>query len=102
MIKTQIQLPDELYREIKRVAREREMSLAEVLRRGAEHMTQVYPPLDNPKEEWTLPGPFSLGTKGDPFADPDWRFNLNSRGTVESVLREKQPARDGPGKKSKR
>ena len=45
MIKTQIQLPDCLYREVKRVAREREMSLAEVLRRGVEYITRVYPPL---------------------------------------------------------
>lgn len=45
MIKTQIQLPDCLYREVKRVAKEREMSLAEVLRRGVEYITRVYPPL---------------------------------------------------------
>jgi predicted DNA-binding ribbon-helix-helix protein len=30
MIRTQIQLPDALYREVKRVAAEREMSLAEL------------------------------------------------------------------------
>ena len=45
MIKTQIQLPDCLYREAKRVAEEREMSLAEVFRRGVEYITRVYPPL---------------------------------------------------------
>ena len=45
MIKTQIQLPDALYREAKRVAEEREMSLAEVLRRGVEYITRVYPPV---------------------------------------------------------
>ncbi len=45
MIKTQIQLPDSLYHEAKRVSRERELSLAEVLRRGVEYITRVYPPL---------------------------------------------------------
>ena len=34
MIRTQIQLPDELYRRVKRLAAEREMSLAEMTRRG--------------------------------------------------------------------
>jgi|APFre7841882724_1041349.scaffolds.fasta_scaffold06917_3 hypothetical protein len=36
MIKTQIRLPDDLNREAKRVAREREISLAEVVRRWVE------------------------------------------------------------------
>ena len=56
MIKTQIQLPDYLYREAKRVAQEREMSLAEVLRRGVEYITRVYPPLIPPQEHaWHIP-----------------------------------------------
>ena len=56
MIKTQIQLPDSLYREAKRVATEREMSLAEVLRRGVEYITRVYPPLNATEgRAWKLP-----------------------------------------------
>jgi hypothetical protein len=56
MIKTQIQLPDLLYREAKRVAREREISLAEVLRRGVEYITRVYPPLGAAHERaWQIP-----------------------------------------------
>ena len=47
MIKTQVQLPDELYKEARRIARERQMSLAEVMRRGIEYMSQVYPPLSS-------------------------------------------------------
>lgn len=46
MIKTQVQLPDGLYQEAKRVAREREISLAEVMRRGVEYIVRVYPPLN--------------------------------------------------------
>lgn len=44
MIKTQVQIPDELYRKAKKIAREREWSLAEVMRRGLEYMTQSCPP----------------------------------------------------------
>ena len=61
MIKTQVQLPDELYREAKRVAAEREMSLAEVMRRGIEYMTRVYPPLKF-KKEWAPPLPGHHGS----------------------------------------
>lgn len=61
MIKTQIQLPDRLYQEAKRVAQEREMSLAEVLRRGLEYITRVYPPLhETAGQKWQLPEPVSL------------------------------------------
>lgn len=53
MIKTQVQIPDDLYRAAKRVARERELSLAEVMRRGLEYIVTVYPTLD--EEPWELP-----------------------------------------------
>ena len=62
MIKTQIQLPDDLYHAAKRVAREREMSLAEVVRRGVEYITKAYPPLDQDGPEWHPPQPHDLGT----------------------------------------
>jgi hypothetical protein len=76
MVKTQIQLPDELYRELKRVAREREMSLAEVLRRGAEILLRRYPESPESAETWALPEPRAL--HGDAFfANPDWRFEAN-------------------------
>ncbi len=46
MIRAQIELPDHLYVEVKRIAREREISMSEVIRRGLEHITRrVYPPL---------------------------------------------------------
>ena len=61
MIKTQVQIPDDLYKEAKRVAREREMSLAEVMRRGLEYMTQVYLPL-RPSTKWSPPEPRHLGS----------------------------------------
>ena len=75
MIKTQIQLPDRLYREAKRVARERELSLAEVVRRGVEYITHVYPRLAAEAQPWTPPHPHHLGEfKASP---EDWRLLAN-------------------------
>jgi hypothetical protein len=61
MVKTQIQLPDELYQEAKRVAREREISFAEVVRRGVDYITRVYPPVGDRKTGWSPPAPRRLG-----------------------------------------
>ena len=43
MVKTQVQIPDWLYQRAKQIAREREISLAEVMRRGLEYMSQTHP-----------------------------------------------------------
>ena len=102
MVKTQIQLPDELYREVKRVAHEREMSLAEVLRRGAEYITGIYPPLAHPRTEWTLPGPFDLGVREDPFTSPDWRYEINMSNSISALIREKRSASYGRQTRKKR
>jgi hypothetical protein len=60
MIRAQIQLPDELYHEAKRLCEKREMSLAELARRGVEHMVTV---LNRGRKEapWLPPQPQSLG-----------------------------------------
>lgn len=55
MIKTQIQLPDELYYALKKVAEEREWSLAEALRRGAEYIVSTHPSDSCVNEEWKPP-----------------------------------------------
>jgi hypothetical protein len=54
MIKTQVQLPDELYYKAKAIADQREWSLAEVVRRGLEHMALTYPVRASAKQ-WVLP-----------------------------------------------
>jgi hypothetical protein len=54
MIKTQIQLPDELYYKAKAIAEQREWSLAEVVRRGIEQMALAYPLKPN-TANWKLP-----------------------------------------------
>lgn len=63
MVKMQIQLPDRLYDQAKRVARERELSLAEVVRRGVEYITRVYPPLPDEHTAWSLPAPIRTKMK---------------------------------------
>lgn len=55
MIRTQIQLPDSLYAEIKRIAQEQEWSIAEVLRRGAEAILRRYPSHKKQAVTWKLP-----------------------------------------------
>lgn len=45
MVKTQVQIPDDLYERAKQIAREREISLAEVMRRGLEYMSRTHPPV---------------------------------------------------------
>lgn len=54
MTRTQIQLPDELYRRAKAFAEEREISLAEVARRGIELFIDRFPDARTAKD-WKLP-----------------------------------------------
>ena len=74
MVRTQIQLPDALYDEVKRVAREREMSLAEVVRRGVEYITRAYPAVGSDRS-WAPPPPSNLGAFKAP--PEDWRLLVN-------------------------
>ena len=55
MVKTEVQIPDDLYHKIKLIAKTREMSFAEVIRRGAEYMTSVYPVDKEISNNWELP-----------------------------------------------
>ena len=63
MVKTQIQLPDELYERVKNLAKRKEWSLAEALRRGAELLLQQYPHSRPVKEPWSPPKPRRLGCR---------------------------------------
>lgn len=83
MIKTQIQVPEELFRELRSFAKQREWSLAETFRRGAELLLQVYPaPPHADDVEWTPPTSSKVGWKGlnatqlrdAAFADSDPRL----------------------------
>jgi hypothetical protein len=66
----QIQLPDALHARAKRIAEKRETSLAELVRRGLEHMVRLYPDEES-EGRWELPNARSLG---EFLAPPeDWR-----------------------------
>jgi hypothetical protein len=54
MTRTQIQLPDRLYARAKRFAAERELSLAELTRRGLELLLDRYPEAGTSRP-WQLP-----------------------------------------------
>ncbi len=71
MTRTQIQLPDALYAQAKRLAERQEMSLAELVRRGLEHMIRVHRGGDDAAPEWRLPDPVALGGFLAPVSD--WR-----------------------------
>ncbi len=64
MTRTQIQLPDEVYARAKRLCQTREISLAELARRGIEHILNVYSSSAVSADEWHLPKPRNLGWKG--------------------------------------
>lgn len=82
MTRTQIQLPDDLYAEAKQLCEEREMSFAELARRGIEHMMNV---LNSGKrnEVWLPPMPQSLGWTG--LSDEELK-RLAQEGSTEREL----------------
>jgi hypothetical protein len=55
MVRTQIQLPDYLYAKAKRVSEERELSLAEMVRRGLELFLAQLPEAEATPQAWALP-----------------------------------------------
>ena len=70
MVKTQIQFPDHLYREAKRISAEYEMSFAEVVRRGVEEAIKMHPPGLTPGDKWKLPEGRRMGKALLP--EQDW------------------------------
>jgi hypothetical protein len=63
MTRTQIQLPDELYQRAKTFAAEREISLAEMTRRGLELFLARFPESSPGKQAWKMPKVRSGGLK---------------------------------------
>lgn len=64
MVRTQVLLPDALYQHAKQVADAREISLAELIRRGVELLLDQYPPPEAVRKEWRMPVVRGLGWKG--------------------------------------
>lgn len=86
MTKTSIQLPEALYREIKRVAAEHKMSRSKLVQRGLETLLSCFPVHPESHATWELPKLRPLG--GDAFFDnPNWRYEINEgRGVVRRHL----------------
>ncbi len=63
MTRTQIQLPDELYKRAKAFAAERELSLAEITRRGIELFLARFPQSEPESKKWQLPKVNGGGSK---------------------------------------
>ena len=63
MIRTQIQLPDQVYARARRVAKAKEISLAELARRGIETILDQYPTPELIAADWTPPRVRSGGVK---------------------------------------
>ena len=64
MVRTQIQLPEPLYREIKRLALQQDWSIAEVIRRGAENVVRHYPQEKlTPGGDFRFPAPIQARLK---------------------------------------
>lgn len=78
MKRTQIQLPDWLFAVAQDVATSKEISLAELVRRGLEYMVAVTPNVGISNKKWQPPASHSLGSS-DPFIVPDWREELHVR-----------------------
>jgi hypothetical protein len=64
MIRTQIQLPDQTFARAKKVCEAREISLAELARRGIEYILSVYAPEPDTNRDWQPPKPRKLGWQG--------------------------------------
>lgn len=64
MTRTQIQLPDDVYERARKVCRSREISLAELARRGIEYILSVYSTPADGAGGWEPPKPRRLGWRG--------------------------------------
>jgi hypothetical protein len=64
MTKTQIQLPDDLYRRVKQFSAQREWSLAETFRRAVEQFCDRHASDPVPADDWSLPAPRDMGWQG--------------------------------------
>lgn len=84
MTKTQIQVPEKLFKQVRAFAKKREWTLAETFRRGAELLLQVYPETTTTARHaaWTPPTSKRVGWKSlsaqqlrdAAFADSDPRL----------------------------
>ncbi len=85
MVRTQIQLPDDLYRQLKAVAQQKEWTLAETLRRAAEQFLERQPSSPMAPGRWQVPEAQDLGWRG-----------LTHEQVREAALEDAEPAHPMP------
>jgi hypothetical protein len=95
MIKTRVQIPNELYALAKKVAAQKEWSFSEIVRRGLEQMVLRHPGRTSfPAGGWRLPDPVDIGLDADPFADPNWREEVNLGSGAARLVAEQSPTQN--------
>ena len=55
MTRTQIQLPDPLFKRLRNIAKAKDLSLAEIIRREMEKYAETFPEDLEPKKTWKFP-----------------------------------------------
>jgi len=67
MTRTQIQLPEPLFQRLKKIASARDLSVAELIRRGMEVYVQTCPEVSEARTRWMMP---VLRGSGGHLVDP--------------------------------
>ena len=88
MTRTQIQLPDDVYDRARKVCRSREISLAELARRGLEYILSVYATERGAGGDWQPPKPRRLGWKG--LSDAQIKEQAQLTATEAAVTRHRK------------
>ena len=90
MTRTQIQLPDDVYDRARKVCKNREISLAELARRGLEYILSVYAREPGGSDEWQLPKPKNLGWKGLSHAEIKEQAQLTTAELIHTGNRKRR------------
>ena len=87
MTRTQIQLPDDVFAKAKKLCEAREISLAELARRGIEYILSVYAQEPGKTDEWHPPKPRKLGWMGltDAEIKAEAQMTLNEQNLTRSA-----------------
>jgi len=85
MKRTQIQLPDEVYDRARKLCESREISLAELARRGIEYILSVYNVASEDGQRWQPPKPRRLGWTG--LSDAEIKQESQLTSTESRVIR---------------
>ena len=75
MVRTQIQLPNKMYNQLKELAQSEETTLAEIIRRASAYLLQTQSMNTNSHTEWAPPTSEDLGEFMS--SEEDWRIHAN-------------------------